>query len=139
MKRSLYNKLCEWKNSKDRKPLLLQDARQAGKTYLVKQFGQNESKQLIGLNFEQNPGLKTLFHDGLNPQTIIENIGIYIGRRITSDALLFFDEIQAAPEALTSLKYFYEQMPNYRIIAAGSLLGVSVSRSTSFPVGKLIS
>jgi len=137
MKRSLYNKLYEWKNSKDHKPLLLQGARQVGKTYLVKQLGQNEYKQFISLNFEQDPGLKTLFHDGLNPQTIIENIGIYIGKRITSEALLFFDEIQTAPEALTSLKYFYEQMPDYHIIAAGSLLGVSVGKSTSFPVGKI--
>ena len=138
MKRSLYNKLTEWKKSKNRKPLLLQGARQVGKTYLVYQFGKNEYSHFVHLNFEQNPDLKTLFRDELNPQSIIENIAIYTGQKIVSrETLLFFDEIQTVPEVLTSLKYFQEQASEYHIIAAGSLLGVSIGKATSFPVGKV--
>lgn len=138
MKRILYNYLIEWKNSNNRKPLLLQGARQVGKTYLVNEFGKKEYEHFIALNFEENPGLKTLFEEDLNPATIIENIGIYLGKKITSEnTLLFFDEIQIVPEVLTSLKYFYEKAPGYHIIAAGSLLGVSIGKPTSFPVGKV--
>lgn len=138
MKRTLYKDLLIWKNSNNRKPLLLQGARQAGKTYLVNEFGKNEYTKNIYLNFEQNLDLKTLFTGSLNPQNIINNISLYIGKKITAvDTLIFFDEIQAVPEALTSLKYFYEQSPEFHIIAAGSLLGVSVGKQSSFPVGKV--
>ena len=138
MKRIIYNRLIEWKNSNNRKPLLLQGARQVGKTYLVNEFGKTEYEHFITLNFEEDPGLKTLFEEDLNPITIIDNIGIYIGEKITSqNTLLFFDEIQIVPEVLTSLKYFYEKAPDYHIIAAGSLLGVSIGKPTSFPVGKV--
>ncbi|HDO26641.1 MAG TPA: ATP-binding protein [Bacteroidetes bacterium] len=138
MKRLIYNRLIEWKNSTNRKPLLLQGARQVGKTYLVNEFGKKEYTDFITLNFEENPGLKTLFAGDLSPQTILENISIYIGKKITSEnTLLFFDEIQIVPEVLTSLKYFYEKAPEYHIIAAGSLLGVSIGKPTSFPVGKV--
>ena len=138
MKRTLYKNFLLWKNSSNRKPLLLQGARQVGKTYLVDEFGHNEYSYFIYLNFEQDPDLKTLFSGNLNPQNIINNISLYIGQKISSeDTLIFFDEIQVAPDVLTSLKYFYEQAPDYHIIAAGSLLGISVGKQSSFPAGKV--
>lgn len=138
MKRSLYMKLLEWKNSSNRKPLLLQGARQVGKTYLVKEFGKNRYTNFVNLNFEEKPDLKALFSGNLDPENIINNISLYIGEKIVAkDTLLFFDEIQAAPEALTSLKYFQEESPEFHIIAAGSLLGISVGKQASFPVGKV--
>ncbi|MCD4793018.1 MAG: ATP-binding protein [Bacteroidales bacterium] len=138
MKRTLYHKLLKWKQSKNRKPLLLQGARQVGKTYLINQFGKSEYKNLVYLNFEQTPNLETLFHKELLPEKIIYNISLYLGKKISfEDTLLFFDEIQIAPKVLTSLKYFLEQAPQYHIIAAGSLLGVSVGKKNSFPVGKV--
>ena len=138
MKRSLYTKLISWKNSSNRKPLLVQGARQVGKTYLINEFGRKEYSNIVYLNFEQNPNLETLFDNELKPEIIINNISLHLGRKITStDTLIFFDEIQVAPRALTSLKYFYEQAPDYNIIAAGSLLGVSFGKETSFPVGKV--
>lgn len=138
MKRSLYSKLISWKNSSNRKPLLLQGARQVGKTYLINEFGRKEYSNMIYLNFEQNPDIKTLFDNELKPEKIVNNISLYLGRKIiSSDTLIFFDEIQVAPKALTSLKYFCEQAPNFHIIAAGSLLGISFGKETSFPVGKV--
>ena len=138
MKRALYKKLVIWKNGTKRKPLLLQGARQVGKTYLVNEFGHNEYSNYVYLNFEQNPNLVSLFKNELSPEKIINNISLFIGRKINStDTLIFFDEIQIAPEVLTSLKYFCEQAPDYHIIAAGSLLGVSVGKQSSFPVGKV--
>ena len=138
MKRTLYRDLLYWKESNNRKPLLLQGARQVGKTYLINEFARSEYSNYIYLNFEQNPDLKTLFKGNLSPQNIINNISLYIGEKINSlDTLIFFDEIQAAPESITSLKYFYEQSPDYHIISAGSLLGVSVGKQSSFPVGKV--
>ena len=138
MKRNLYTQLLAWKNDHKRKPLLIQGARQVGKTYLVNEFGKNEYTQYIYLNFEQDPNLKTLFTGNLNPEDIINNISLYIGKKIVAiDTLIFFDEIQAVPEVLTSLKYFHEQSPEFHIISAGSLLGVSVGKQVSFPVGKV--
>lgn len=138
MQRVLYHQLLDWKNNNRRKPLLLQGARQAGKTYLINQFGQAEYANYVYLNFEQTPALKTLFTDDLRPAKIIENIGLYLGQKITAtDTLICFDEIQNAPIALTSLKYFKEQAPEFHIIAAGSLLGVQLGKSSSFPVGKV--
>lgn len=138
MKRLLYKDLLNWKKNKMRKPLLLQGARQVGKTYLVKQFADSQYGNLILLNFEQNPKLSLIFSDDLSPFQIIKNIELYFGRKIThKNTLLFFDEIQLCPNALTSLKYFHENAPEYHIIAAGSLLGVSVEKQSSFPVGKV--
>lgn len=138
MKRRLYDNLLSWKNSRKRKPLLLQGARQVGKTYLVSEFGQKAYKEMIYLNFEQEPDLGTLFQNKLKPDRIIDNMSLYLGRKIShTDTLIFFDEIQAVPEVLTSLKYFNEETPEYHIIAAGSLLGVSVGKQSSFPVGKV--
>jgi predicted AAA+ superfamily ATPase len=138
MKREGYTRLVEWKNSRNRKPLLLQGARQVGKTFLVNEFGNKEYAQFIYLNFEQNPGLASLFKSELNPESILHNLGLYLGKKIIAEnTLLFFDEIQSIPEVLTSLKYFYEQAPEYHLIAAGSLLGVSIGKRSSFPVGKV--
>ena len=138
MKRTMYQQLLTWKKSRNRKPLLLQGARQVGKTFLVNKFGKNEYSNFIYLNFEQNTELHTLFTGNLEPSNIIENISLYLNKKINSaDTLIFFDEIQTAPDVLTSLKYFYEHAPEYHIIAAGSLLGVSIGKKTSFPVGKV--
>ena len=118
--------------------MLLQGARQVGKTYLVNEFAKQEYKQSVYLNFEQDPALKTLFNSSLHAKNILENISLYIGEKIEPEnTLIFFDEVQVCPEAITSLKYFYEQAPEYHIIAAGSLLGVSVGLHKSFPVGKV--
>ncbi len=138
MKRQLYKQLLAWKTDKRRKPLLLQGARQVGKTYLVNSFGKQEYQQYIYLNLEQNPDLKSLFSGNLSAENLIHNISLYLGKKITpSDTLICLDEVQTVPEAITSLKYFYEQAPDYHIIATGSLLGVSVGKSSSFPVGKV--
>jgi len=127
-----------WKKDQRRKPLLLQGARQVGKTYLVEVFGNKEYANFFKFNFEQDSSLGELFKKKLNPENIIENLSLYSGEKISSqDTLIFFDEIQAVPEVLTSLKYFHEQAPEYHIIAAGSLLGVSVAKDSSFPVGKV--
>ena len=137
MIRSIYKYLSEWKSSYRRKPLLLQGARQVGKTYAVKQFGKNDYKNIAYLNFEQVPELSKFFDGKLDPHKIIEDLSLYLGKNITDDTLIFFDEIQIAPKAITSLKYFYEEAPEFHVIAAGSLLGVSVGKESSFPVGKV--
>lgn len=138
MKRTLYNDLISWKMSEKRKPLLLQGARQVGKTWLVNYLGKEEYSDYIYLNFEEKPDLRQLFVKEKTAKKLIENISLTIGKKITSDnTLIFFDEVQIAPEVLTSLKYFQEQTPNYHIIAAGSLLGVSVGKQSGFPVGKV--
>lgn len=138
MKRIIYKSLIEWKNSQRRKPLLLQGARQVGKTYLINKFGKNEYKNFVYLNFEQNPKLGLSFKNDLTPKNIINNLSLFFGKKITyKSTLLFFDEIQVEPNVLKSLKYFYEQAPEYHIVAAGSLLGVSVEKNDSFPVGKV--
>lgn len=138
MKRSLYRNLLEWKSNQRRKPLLLQGARQVGKTWLINEFGKAEYKNYIYLNFEQTPNLKTLFSGELSPRKIVDNIGLFLGKKIHSDnTLICFDEIQICPVALTSLKYFQELAPEFHIIAAGSLLGVSLGKTSSFPVGKV--
>lgn len=138
MKRLAYQDLLNWKNNKSRKPLIVQGARQVGKTFLIKEFGKNEYKNLYYLNFEQDKNLTTLFDSSLKPGRIINDISLYIGKKmVTEDSLLFFDEIQFAPRALTSLKYFQEEAPDFDVIAAGSLLGVSVGSHDNFPVGKV--
>jgi uncharacterized protein len=138
MKRTLYKNLLEWKTSQRRKPLLLQGARQVGKTWLINEFGKQEYKNYVYLNFEQTPNLKTLFTNELSPLKVIENLGLLLGKKVNSaDTLICFDEIQTCPEALTSLKYFQEHAPEFHIIAAGSLLGVSLGKTSSFPVGKV--
>ncbi|MCX6583361.1 MAG: ATP-binding protein [Candidatus Aminicenantes bacterium] len=138
MERILYKQLLTWKSQANRKPLLLQGARQVGKTYLVKEFARKEYTDCAYFNFEQTPELGSLFDSSLDPGILIESLGAFIGRKIEpGSTLIFFDEIQAFPRALTSLKYFCEDAPSYHIVSAGSLLGVSVGKTSSFPVGKV--
>jgi len=138
MERAIYKDLIDWKNNLNRKPLLLQGARQVGKTYIVSEFGKKEYINFVCLNFEQDLNLHAFFKSQLIPSQIIENLSIYLGKKIVAkDTLIFFDEIQVLPEVLTSLKYFNEQAPEYHIISAGSLLGISMAAHRSFPVGKV--
>lgn len=138
MKREAYNRLIEWKSAEKCKPLLMIGARQTGKTHLLKAFGNTEYDGLAYFNFEEDPGLKAFFEDRVRPADIIRNLSLYSGRRIRPEAdLVVFDEIQASNGALKSLKYFNEDMPELDIAAAGSLLGITLSRPGSFPVGKV--
>lgn len=138
MKRDIYQKLLEWKSSARRKPLLLKGARQVGKTYILKKFGEQEYSRVAYLNFEEEPLLDDFFKQNLNPQKIITNLSIYLKHDIQPETdLIIFDEIQASNNALNSLKYFNEQANDYHIAAAGSLLGIKLSQPKSFPVGKV--
>ncbi|MEI8301240.1 MAG: ATP-binding protein [Chlamydiota bacterium] len=138
MKRDIYKKLLEWKNDPKREPLLLQGARQVGKTYLLKEFGKNAYTQCCYVNFEETPGCKAFFESDLKPERIIRDLSIHLEMKIDpASTLIIFDEIQECPNALTSLKYFCEHAPEYHVTAAGSLLGVKLSRARGFPVGKV--
>lgn len=137
MKRTIYNKLLDWKKSPDRKPLLLKGARQVGKTYLLQEFGKNEFQNTFYLNFEKDKSLAKIFSTNLDPKRIINEISLHFKVKINVETdLLIFDEIQACSEALTSLKYFCEELPSSYIACAGSLLGVYLS-PVSYPVGKV--
>lgn len=138
MERLLYKQLLEWKAQDNRKPLLLQGARQVGKTYLLKEFAKREYTDCAYFNFEQTPELGKLFDSSLAPRILIEALAAFTGKKIEpGSTLIFFDEIQAFPRAITSLKYFCEEAPHYHIVSAGSLLGVSVGKPSGFPVGKV--
>ncbi len=137
MKRKAMQSLIAWKNSKNRKPLIIQGARQVGKTWLMKEFGKLQFKQTAYFIFEKNTRLQDIFKTDMDTDRILEALGILAGFKITLDTLILFDEIQECPEAITALKYFYEQKPEYYIIAAGSLLGVALHKGLSFPVGKV--
>ena len=138
MERKIYKELLKWKNDSLRKPLILQGARQVGKTYIVNYFAGKEYSNCIYCNFEKEKSLEDFFKD-LNPLTILRKLAIYKRKEILPGrTLIIFDEVQASPQAITSLKYFYEEAKEYHIIALGSLLGVSVNRENfSFPVGKV--
>ncbi len=138
MKRDIYAKLLAWKSSPRRKPLILQGARQTGKTFILKEFGHNEYSNVVYCNFEENPSLDQFFQRDLNPERILAELSIYMNLEIRPRAdLVIFDEIQASNHALNSLKYFAEQKKDVHIAAAGSLLGVKLSGPGSFPVGKV--
>ena len=138
MKRDLYKEMLAWKTSSRRKPLLLRGARQTGKTYLLKEFGENEYDHLLYFNFEEHPELHAFFERDLSPARILKELSIYSKHEIKPGTdLLVFDEIQVCNRALNALKYFQEEAPTYHIAAAGSLLGVKLSAPGSFPVGKV--
>lgn len=136
MKRHIYNKLVEWKNKKGRKPLILQGARQVGKTYILKKIGLESFPRFHYVNFEEDETLLNIFERDLKPRRILNDLSFYVDSSINAETdVVIFDEIQECPRALTSLKYFQEEMPELAICAAGSLLGINLSNS-SYPVGK---
>lgn len=139
MKRKAMEDLIMWKNKKNRKPLLLYGARQVGKTYLVKDFASKYFEDIIYVNFETNNIISKIIDENISPEYIIKNLEIAFNKKINKDTtLIFFDEIQRNTRALTSLKYFYEEAPEYYVIGAGSLLGVHINKKDfSFPVGKV--
>lgn len=138
MYRIAIEKLYRWKESRRRKPLIIQGARQVGKTWLMKEFGRSAYRDMIYINFDSNSRMAELFASDLNTDRLIMGIELYAGKKIDPDStLLIFDEVQEVPRALSSLKYFYENAPQYHIICAGSLLGIALHEGTSFPVGKV--
>lgn len=137
MRRYIKEKLIEWKNRKDRKPLILKGARQVGKTYILKEFGEEQYENIAYFNFDHDETLKGLFLNTKDPKRILEQLVFAKGKVIKPEkTLIIFDEIQECPDALNSLKYFQEEANEYHIVCAGSLLGIKLSH-TSFPVGKV--
>ncbi len=138
MKRDALQKLIEWKDSSDRKPMIIKGARQTGKTWLMKELGKTSFKETIYINFENEHRFRNLFHNDFDTNRIIDVLQIHLGKIINpEDTLIIFDEIQSVEGGITSLKYFNENAPEYYIIAAGSLLGISIHENQSFPVGKV--
>lgn len=138
MYRTAMQQLLKWKDKKNRKPLIIRGARQVGKTWLMKEFGRENYAKVVYINFDNNERMKNLFEGSLEIERIITGIELYAGHKIdVENTLLIFDEIQEVPKALTALKYFNEDAPQYQIICAGSLLGVALHQGTSFPVGKV--
>lgn len=138
MYRIAIEKLFKWKESKYRKPLIIEGARQVGKTWLMKEFGRQAYQDTIYVNFDSNSKMAELFASDLNTNRLIMGLELYAGRKIDpNNTLLIFDEVQEVPRALTSLKYFCENAPQYHIVCAGSLLGIALHQGTSFPVGKV--
>jgi len=137
MKRLILEQLKEWKTRKNRKPLIIQGARQVGKTWVMKTFGSNYFKKHVYINFESNSNLQSVFEPDLNITRLISVFEIETGVSIDEETLIILDEIQEAKGGLTALKYFYENAPQYYLIAAGSFLGVSLQKGHTFPVGKV--
>ena len=138
MERTAIKELQEWKAKAYRKPLIVEGARQVGKTWLVKEFARRNYRKLAYVNFEEMKILRNLFEQDFDIPRILTAIGAVTGVTCSEgDTLIFLDEIQAAPHAVTSLKYFAENAPGYHVIAAGSLLGIELHRGESFPVGKV--
>jgi len=139
VKRNIEQQLIYWKNKKRRKPLIIHGARQVGKTYIIKAFGEKYFDNILYLNFEIDRKVVKDFEENISPSFLLHRLEIYFKQKIDPErTLIFFDEIQACERALTSLKYFLEDVPQYHVIAAGSLLGVALNREKySFPVGKV--
>ncbi len=138
MKRDIYLDLQQWKKSERRKPLIINGARQVGKTYALKHFGRTSYKKMVYLNFEKEEILSGYFEGALDPKQLIKTVSIHTGVEIEPhNTLLIFDEIQECAKALSSLKYFCEEANEYHIAAAGSLLGVKTNQDEGFPVGKV--
>jgi len=138
IQREAYRKLLAWKSGFNRKPLIVQGARQVGKTWLIKHFGSEEFENIAYFNFDEDAELKQFFASTKDVNRILKNLSLVHGKPILPNkTLIVFDEIQECNEALNSLKYFNENAPEYAIICAGSLLGVALSRGNSFPVGKV--
>lgn len=138
MYREAMKSLYKWKNSKRRKPLIIEGARQVGKTWLMREFGREAYGDTVYINFDSNSVMAGLFASDLDTDRLIMGLELYAERKIDpKSTLLIFDEIQEVPRALSSLKYFYENAPQYHIVCAGSLLGIALHEGTSFPVGKV--
>lgn len=138
MERFLISELEKWKHKKNRKPMVLMGARQVGKTWLMKTFGERNYKKVAYISFYNNQAMKNIFESDYDIKRIFPYLNIEVGFSITpEDTLIIFDEIQNAPKAFESLKYFYEEAPEYHIIVAGSLLGVALHQGVSYPVGKV--
>ena len=138
MYRKCIKSLKEWKLDKNKKPLVFLGARQVGKTWIIKEFGNTEFRQMAYINFDDKNAPKNMFQQNFDIKRLITEIELYSNMKITpEDTLIVFDEIQSAQRGITSLKYFYEDAPHYQIIAAGSLLGVNIHPNESFPVGKV--
>lgn len=136
MKRNAILELVQWKNSTERKPMVLRGARQVGKTWLMKEFGQNYYDNYVYFNFDEEDELKSIFETNKNPHRIIELLSMISDEKIEPEkTLIIFDEIQECPEALNTLKYFKEKANEYHVIAAGSLLGTLLAKPKSYPVG----
>lgn len=136
MKRNAIQDLIDWKNSEDRKPMVLKGARQVGKTWLMKEFGQNFYDSYAYFNFDEEDELNSIFQASKNPHRIIELLSLISGQKILpGKTLIIFDEIQECPEALNALKYFKERANEYHVISAGSLLGTLLAQPKSYPVG----
>ena len=136
MKRNALEKLIEWKNNSERKPLVMNGARQVGKTWLMKSFGQDYYDDVVYFNFDENDELKSIFESNKNPQRIIELLGLLSEKKIVPQkTLLILDEIQECSTALNALKYFKEKANEYHVITAGSLLGTLLAQPKSYPVG----
>ncbi len=137
MERFLIDDLRKWKKSPSRKPLVLEGARQVGKTWLLRHFGQSDFKNLVYINCDNNPQMKNLFYD-FDVVRLLRGFSAISGEKINAgETLIFLDEIQEIPLALTPLKYFCEEAPEYHIAVAGSLLGIAIHSGTGFPVGKV--
>ncbi len=138
MERAIMPQLLKWKNKKNRKPLIIRGARQVGKTWIMKEFGRVHFENVVYINFDNNENMKNIFEMDYDIKRIVSALQIEAGCKIQADnTLLIFDEVQEVPKALSALKYFYENAPEYAIVAAGSLLGVALHQGTSFPVGKV--
>ena len=138
MKRKLYNALIKWKNDPDRKPLVLEGARQVGKTWLLKEFGKNEYQNLVYVNFHDDPEAQEIFRVDLKVDRIMYLLESITNQKITAGkTLIFMDEIQEAYRGLDSLKYFCENAREQHVVVAGSLLGTTHRKGESYPVGKV--
>lgn len=138
MERLIIKELEQWKNSPHRKPLILRGARQVGKTWVMKEFGRQAFKNFAYINFDNNSAMKSVFENDFDVPRIILALSAATGISIkANETLIIFDEVQEVPRALASLKYFYEEAPEYAIIAAGSQMGVALHSGTNFPVGKV--
>lgn len=138
MYRMAMENLLVWKQSRRRKPLIIEGARQVGKTWLMKEFGRQAYGDTVYINFDSNARMAELFASDLDTKRLVLGLELYAGRKIDPEnALLIFDEVQEVPRALAALKYFCEDAPQYHIVCAGSLLGIALHRGTSFPVGKV--
>ena len=138
MKRDIMQELLAWKEQLNRKPLVLKGVRQCGKTYILKEFGREYYKDVAYFNFEETRSLSSLFEQDFDVKRILFELGLFLGRTIApGNTLIILDEIQECPRAITALKYFCENAPEYHVACAGSLLGLAIHENHSFPVGKV--